>query len=187
MVLAALAFSKHLFEREPAPPSLLAFALFCGLSGAVYLLNDVADVERDRLHPLKRLRPVASGALSPRTAVLTAVALGLASLGLSLLLGRTFAACAALYLSLNLAYSFRLKEVVIVDVLSVSLGFVLRAVAGGRGDRRRDQRLAAHLHDPAGALPHAGQAAPRADEPERVGLRPPQDPGRVHARTCSTR
>jgi 4-hydroxybenzoate polyprenyltransferase len=130
VVLAALAFSKHLFERDPFLRSLFAVALFCGLSGAVYLLNDVADVERDRLHPLKRLRPIASGALSTRTAVLTAVGLGLGSLGLSLLLGRPFAACAALYLSLNLAYSFRLKEVVIVDVLSVSLGFVLRAVAG---------------------------------------------------------
>jgi 4-hydroxybenzoate polyprenyltransferase len=129
-VLAALAFSKHLFEREPLLRSLFAVALFCGLSGAVYLLNDVADVERDRLHPLKRNRPIASGALSLRTAASTAVALGLVSLGLSLLLGRSFAACAALYLSLNLAYSFRLKEVVIVDVLSVSLGFVLRAVAG---------------------------------------------------------
>jgi 4-hydroxybenzoate polyprenyltransferase len=130
VVLAALAFSKHLFERGPLLRSLLAFAIFCGLSGAVYLLNDVADVERDRLHPLKKLRPIASGQLSVRTAVSIAVVLGFACLALSFLLGRPFAACAAVYLSLNLAYSFRLKEVVIVDVLSVSLGFVLRAVAG---------------------------------------------------------
>jgi len=130
VVLAALAFSKHLFERDPLLRSLLAFALFCGLSGAVYLLNDVADVERDRLHPVKKRRPIASGELPVRTAATTAVVLGMACLGLAFLLGRPFAACAALYLSLNLAYSFRLKEVVIVDVLSVSLGFVLRAVAG---------------------------------------------------------
>ncbi len=130
LVLAPLAFAKHLFEQGPFLRSLLAFALFCGLSGTVYLLNDVADVERDRLHPLKRLRPVASGALSVRTAATTAVVLGLVCLALSFVLGRPFAACAALYLSLNLAYSFRLKEVVIVDVLSVSLGFVLRPVAG---------------------------------------------------------
>ena len=69
VVFAALAFSKHLFEPGPLLRALLAFALFCGLSGAVYLFNDVADLERDRLHPRKRLRPVASGALSPRTAV----------------------------------------------------------------------------------------------------------------------
>lgn len=130
LVLAPLALAKHLFEQGPFLRSLLAFAIFCGLSGTVYLLNDVADVERDRLHPLKRLRPVASGALSLRAAASAAVVLGLACLALAFLLGRPFAACAALYLSLNLAYSFRLKEIVILDVLSVSLGFVLRPVAG---------------------------------------------------------
>jgi 4-hydroxybenzoate polyprenyltransferase len=130
VVLAALAFSKHLFDPQPLSRALLAFALFCGLSGTVYLLNDVADVERDRLHPTKRLRPIASGALSVRTAVALAIALGTLCVGLSFLLGPTFATCAAIYLVLNLAYSFRLKEVVIVDVLAVSFGFVLRAVAG---------------------------------------------------------
>ena len=131
MVFAALAFSKHLFERGPLLRSLLAFALFCALSGAVYLMNDVADVERDRRHPLKRRRPIASGTLSLRTATATAVALGLAALAASWLLGAGFLASAACYLALNLLYSFRLKEVVIVDVLSVSLGFVIRAIAGG--------------------------------------------------------
>lgn len=130
VVLAALAFSKHLFEPGPLYRALFAFALFCGLSGTVYLLNDVADVERDRLHPTKRLRPIASGALPVRTAAVLAMLLGGACLGLSSLLGAAFASCAAIYLALNLAYSFRLKEVVIVDVLAVSLGFVLRAVAG---------------------------------------------------------
>jgi 4-hydroxybenzoate polyprenyltransferase len=131
VVFAALAFSKHLFERGPLLRSLLAFALFCALSGAVYLLNDVADVERDRLHPVKRARPIASGALAVRTAVMIAVGLGLAALGGSWLLGPAFLASAASYLVLNLLYSFWLKEVVIVDVLAVSLGFVIRAVAGG--------------------------------------------------------
>jgi 4-hydroxybenzoate polyprenyltransferase len=131
VVFAALAFSKHLFESGPLLRSLLAFALFCALSGAVYLLNDVADVERDLLHPVKRLRPIASGQLAVRTAVLVAIGLGLAALGGSWLLGPAFLASAAGYLALNLLYSFRLKEVVIVDVLSVSLGFVIRAVAGG--------------------------------------------------------
>lgn len=131
MVFAALAFSKHLFERGPLLRSLLAFALFCALSGAVYLLNDVADVERDRLHPVKRGRSIASGALAVRTAVMIAVGLGLAALGGSWLLGPAFLVSAASYLVLNLLYSFWLKEVVIVDVLAVSLGFVIRAVAGG--------------------------------------------------------
>jgi 4-hydroxybenzoate polyprenyltransferase len=131
VVFAALTFSKHLFERGPLLRSLLAFALFCGLSGAVYLLNDVTDVERDRLHPVKRRRPVASGELPVRVAAAVAAALGFAALAGSWLLGPAFLACAAVYLALNLLYSLRLKDVVIVDVLSVSLGFVIRAVAGG--------------------------------------------------------
>lgn len=130
VLFAALAFSKHLFEPGPLLRASLAFALFCGLSGAVYLLNDVADRERDRMHPLKRLRPVASGALSPRTAISLAAILGLACLASSFLLGVPFAAWASAYLALNLLYSFSLKEVVILDVLAISLGFVFRAVAG---------------------------------------------------------
>jgi 4-hydroxybenzoate polyprenyltransferase len=131
VVFAAPALSKHLFERGPLEKSVLGFVIFCALSGTVYLLNDVADLERDRLHPRKRLRPIASGALSSRAAVVMALLLGLGSLGLSTVLGLPFLLCAALYLALNILYSFRLKEVVILDVLSISIGFVLRAVAGG--------------------------------------------------------
>ena len=131
VVFAALGFSKHLFEGPPLLQAVLAFAIFCGLSGSVYLVNDVADVERDRLHPLKRLRPIASGQLSTRAGALLAVLLGLGCLAAAGTLGTGFLACSAAYLALNLAYSFRLKEVVILDVLAVSAGFVLRAVAGG--------------------------------------------------------
>jgi 4-hydroxybenzoate polyprenyltransferase len=130
VVFAALGLSKHLFEAEPLLRSLFAFAVFCGLSGTVYLVNDIADVERDRLHPRKRLRPIASGALALPTARLFAVLLGVAALLGAARLSPAFLGCAAFYLVLNLLYSFRLKDVVIVDVLAVSLGFVLRAVAG---------------------------------------------------------
>lgn len=130
VLFAALGLSKHLFEAEPLVRSLAAFVVFCGLSGTVYLINDVADVERDRLHPRKRLRPIASGALPIPTALVAASLLGVVSLGAAALLAPAFLVCAALYLALNLLYSFRLKEVVIVDVLAVSLGFVLRAAAG---------------------------------------------------------
>ncbi len=130
LVFAALALSKHLFEPEPFLRTLLAFGIFCGLSGTVYLVNDLVDLPRDRLHPRKRLRPLASGALLPRTARAIALGLGAVCLGLSVTLGGPFAIAAALYLLLNLAYSFRLKAIVIVDVISISLGFVLRAVAG---------------------------------------------------------
>ena len=130
LVFAALALSKHLFEREAFLRALLAFGIFCGLSGTVYVINDITDLARDRLHPRKRLRPLASGALSPAAARALAGGLGLACLALSWILGRDFALVALLYVLLNLAYSFRLKEIVIVDVLSISLGFLLRGVAG---------------------------------------------------------
>ena len=127
-------FGGLIFAQKAFTPSawvaLGAFAVFCALSGAVYLLNDVADRERDRLHPTKRLRPVASGQLAVRAAV--AVALGL--VGVSLVaatwISLPFALVAATYAALLGAYSAWLKHLVIVDVLTVASGFVLRAVAG---------------------------------------------------------
>ncbi len=130
VVFAPLALSKHLFEGEAFGRAALAFILFCGLSGAVYLVNDLADLERDRRHPLKRSRPLASGALAPRSAALFAAVLTLVCLGLGTLLDGPFVLCALLYLLLNLAYSLGLKGVVILDVIAISLGFVLRAVGG---------------------------------------------------------
>jgi 4-hydroxybenzoate polyprenyltransferase len=131
VVLAALCFSKHLFDDVDAVVRAgAALVIFCGLSGAVYLVNDLADVERDRLHPAKRARPIASGALDvrvARAAAVTLIALGLPS---AFALGAPFFLCAAAYLALNLAYSFGLKDVVIIDVLAIAIGFVLRAVAG---------------------------------------------------------
>lgn len=131
LVFAPLLFSKHLFEADPFLRSLLAFVAFCGLAGAVYLWNDVADIERDRLHPRKKLRPLAAGELSIRAATLGAISLVVLALSLSFWLDSRLGLCAASYLGLNLAYSFGLKHVVILDVLSISLGFVLRALAGG--------------------------------------------------------
>ena len=133
MVFAALALSKHLFDFDPEPLSraLLAFVVFCALSGTVYLVNDIADVEKDRLHPLKKLRPIASGALSLGAARGVAAVLGVSALAASAFLGLPFSLVALAYLALNLLYSFALKNAVILDVLSVSLGFVMRAVAGG--------------------------------------------------------
>ncbi len=130
VVPAALVFSKHLFEMDAVLRVGLALAVFCALSGAVYLVNDLADLERDRLHPRKRLRPLASGALPLPTARVAAVLLFAAGLGAALSLGPGFLAASLGYVALNVAYSFSLKNVVILDVLAVSLGFVLRAVAG---------------------------------------------------------
>jgi 4-hydroxybenzoate polyprenyltransferase len=129
-VLVALPLSFHLFDLQAAVRSAWAFVLFCGLSSTVYLVNDVADLERDRLHPRKRLRPIASGIVSPRAALAVAGGLGATSLLGSASLGMPFLLAAAAYLVLNLAYSFWLKHIVIVDAISVSMGFVIRPVAG---------------------------------------------------------
>ena len=115
---------------------LLAFGCFCALSGAAYLLNDWMDIERDRLHPIKRERPLAAGRISPRGALalfagLLVVAVTLASaIGVSHPSARWFGLAGAAYFALTVSYSLRLKHEVVIDVLAVALGFVVRVVAG---------------------------------------------------------
>jgi 4-hydroxybenzoate polyprenyltransferase len=128
-VFAGVVFAQQLFSPALAV-ALAAFIIFCGLSGAIYLLNDVADRERDRLHPVKRTRPIASGELPVTRAVTIAIVLIVAGLGAAWLIARPFAVAALAYVALLSAYSAWLKHLVIADVLAVALGFVLRAVAG---------------------------------------------------------
>ncbi len=129
-VFGGLIFAQQLFFPPAVWTALGAFAIFCGLSGAIYLLNDVADRDKDRLHPDKRLRPIASGRLSVPAAVAAALVLIGGGLAAALWLSPPFAAVALAYVVLLSAYSAWLKHIVIVDVLVVALGFVLRAVAG---------------------------------------------------------
>ena len=130
LLFAGLMFGGRLLDAASAVKATAAFAIFCGLSGAVYLFNDISDREADRIHPLKRLRPVASGALSVGAAATTAVVLGTAALAGAVALGPLFALTAAAYLGLLLLYSAWLKHIVIIDVLTIAAGFVIRAVAG---------------------------------------------------------
>ncbi len=130
VVFAGLGFGMQLFQPAAVLRAVLAFVVFCGLSGVVYLLNDVADCEADRRHPLKALRPVACGELSPRTALTAAAVLAAAGLGLAFWLGVGFGIVSAAYVTLLAAYSKRLKHMVILDVMTLAVGFVLRAVAG---------------------------------------------------------
>ncbi len=115
---------------------LMAFACFCALSGAAYLINDWLDIERDRAHPVKKHRPLASGRLSKQKAFLLLVSLLLAAFVLALYVGLTgrhtwgFFGAALFYFVLTLAYSLKLKHEVIIDVLSVAAGFLVRVVAG---------------------------------------------------------
>lgn len=128
-VFAGLLFAQKLFTPL-AVVALAAFGIFCALSGAIYLLNDVADRDMDRLHPRKRERPVAAGRLSVPAAVAAAVTLIVLALAASLLVAWPFAGVAAAYAGLLILYSAWLKHMVIVDVLVVASGFVLRAVGG---------------------------------------------------------
>jgi 4-hydroxybenzoate polyprenyltransferase len=129
-VFAGLLFGGRLLQQDAIWRAVAAFAIFCALSGAVYLFNDVADRDADQRHPLKRTRPIASGALSPRTATVTGVLLAAAGVGAALLLSVGLAVVSAVYVALLLLYSTGLKHIVIVDVLTISAGFVLRAAAG---------------------------------------------------------
>lgn len=129
-VFAALIFDVKLFQFAPFIKTLLGFVLLCIISGTIYLINDLVDVEKDRQHPTKKFRPIASGRVPFKVAVATAVALTAVTLPLSFLLDFRFGIIATSYWLLQLAYSLILKNIVIVDVLSVAAGFVLR-VGGG--------------------------------------------------------
>jgi 4-hydroxybenzoate polyprenyltransferase len=130
IVFAGLLFSGQLFEPWALTLTSAAALVFCALSGVVYLLNDVADRDADRRHPLKCRRPIAAGQLSAAAALAAVGLLAGCSLVVAFWIRPAFGLVAVLYVSLQAAYSARLKHVVIVDVLTLALGFVLRAVAG---------------------------------------------------------
>lgn len=130
LVFGGLIFSRSLLHWEVVRLSLFAFAIFCMASSSIYLLNDLCDVDADRNHPLKRLRPLASGEFSLNLARGSMCLLLIGSVSLALLLRPAFAYVLGIYLVLNVAYSLGLKRVVILDVMTIAFGFVLRAVAG---------------------------------------------------------
>jgi len=130
-VVAPLVFSKHLFDTTFALRALAAAAAFCAVSGAVYAFNDLRDVDQDRLHPVKKNRPIAAGHLSERAALWLSVVLALTGLVATYALSWKVSAVLAAYLVNNLAYTLVLKRYAFVDVLTISAGFLLRVVAGG--------------------------------------------------------
>lgn len=130
-VLAPVVFAKEVFAPGLLLQAASAFAIFCLLAGAVYAMNDVADVEADRVHPVKRLRPIASGRVPLSWARALCAGLVLASLAWSSSLGLWFLCTTVAYFALNLGYSLKLKHVAYVDVCCIAAGFVLRVVAGG--------------------------------------------------------
>ena len=131
LVFAALLFSRQFVHADQVAAAALAFAVFCLLSSAVYLANDVIDAEEDRRHEEKRQRPVAAGRISPAAAVISAILLAAASLAGAFLESGALGWTAVVYLAAQAAYTLGLKHVVILDVLIIAFGFILRAHAGG--------------------------------------------------------
>jgi len=131
VLFAALIFAKRLFVLNDVLVALAAFACFCCVASGAYAMNDVRDCERDRQHPLKSRRPLPAGRIGRGAA--SALSAGLMAVGLAgaWLLDPAFAGFTALYLALQVTYTFFLKEVVILDVMAIAAGFVIRAVAGG--------------------------------------------------------
>jgi 4-hydroxybenzoate polyprenyltransferase len=130
LVFAALIFAVRLFDLSAVLAATEAFVIFCGLSGVVYLVNDVMDRESDRRHPLKSRRPIAAGTLPVPVAIGAAVGIAVLAIGSAFLLGWRFGAVASIYVALQVLYSGPLKHIVIIDVLTIAIGFVLRAIAG---------------------------------------------------------
>lgn len=132
IIFAGLIFSddKLLFESGPLLKSVAAFIIFCLLSSAIYIMNDLADIEKDRAHPKKRRRPLPAGRLSPRVAQGAFVGLLAGMIAAAFTINVAFAVIAIAYVVNNIAYNLALKNMVLLDVFSISAGFVFRAMAG---------------------------------------------------------
>jgi 4-hydroxybenzoate polyprenyltransferase len=142
VVFAGLIFSRNFHQKELLLRSVEAFLVFCLLSGVIYIINDIADVEKDRLHPTKRNRPLAAGRLTVPVAFAAALVGGALGLFMSWRLGSGFLTVACVFCALNLLYSFVLKRIVLLDVVSISLSFVLRAIAGVEALRDAEPSIA---------------------------------------------
>ena len=129
-VFVALFFDRKLTDPESVLRTLAAFILLCLMSSAVYLMNDLADIDNDRQHPTKKKRPLPAGQLSPVVAAIAAIVLALGSLSAGFILSTGLGWVLLLYLLIQIGYTFWLKRVVLVDVLIVATGFILRIAAG---------------------------------------------------------
>ena len=130
LLFVGIAFSFNLMNFEMLQIVVLAFIAFCFLSGATYILNDITDIEKDRKHPKKRTRPIASGALPVQTAAGAAFVLIVVSLAMAYYLSLLFLFLALGYLVLQTLYSNYLRDIVLIDILVIAIGFIIRAVAG---------------------------------------------------------
>ena len=129
-IMAALVFDRQLTHWSATKPTLIGVFIFCMLSGAVYLINDIFDKKADQNHPKKKNRPIASGKLPVNVAAASAVVIVIGSLFLAFHLSTGFGIISTIYFLLNVAYSFKLKQIPLIDVMIIATGFVLRVGAG---------------------------------------------------------
>jgi 4-hydroxybenzoate polyprenyltransferase len=141
VVFAGLVFSRNLFNGQLALKSVEAFVIFCLLSGLIYLVNDIADIDRDRLHERKKNRPLPSGRLKMQVAIIASIVLAVLGFVMSWYVGRGFFILTVVFIGLNMLYSFALKGVVLLDVLSISISFILRAIGGVQALRSIDPSI----------------------------------------------
>ncbi|MFA5803498.1 MAG: decaprenyl-phosphate phosphoribosyltransferase [Melioribacteraceae bacterium] len=129
-VFIPVIYSRNLFHPDYLIKSLIAFIIFCLLSSVVYVINDIVDAEADRHHPLKKMRPIASGKISNANGITIAIILLALGLLLSIYTNPMFKIFALLYLVINIFYTFKLKHLVLLDIFSIAAGFMIRVTAG---------------------------------------------------------
>ena len=129
-VFTALLFSKNLLNPSKDIEAIIGFVIFCMVTGCAYMVNDLVDLEKDKLHPVKSRRPLASGKLKKETAAKIIVLVCLASLFFAFYMNILFGFIVLAYFLLNIGYSIYLKNIVIIDVVSIAAGFVLRVLGG---------------------------------------------------------
>jgi 4-hydroxybenzoate polyprenyltransferase len=130
VVFAGLVFSRNLGNQALVLKSIEAFVVYCILSGMIYIINDITDLEKDKLHDTKKHRPLPSGKLAVRDAIIFAAPVSAAALYVSSLVGAKFFIVTCFFFLFNILYSFFLKRIVLLDVLSISVSFLMRAIAG---------------------------------------------------------
>ncbi|MBN1934397.1 MAG: decaprenyl-phosphate phosphoribosyltransferase [Anaerolineae bacterium] len=129
-IFAAIVFDRKLFAPNALLRTIATFVAFCLISSTIYLINDLADIEKDRQHPIKRKRPLPSGQLRPGIAIVAAIIIPLIIIPLTFVVDLTLGGIVAVYLGLMILYTFYLKQFVIIDVMTIATGFVLRVAAG---------------------------------------------------------
>jgi hypothetical protein len=159
LLFAGIIFAAKLGDASRWLEALAAFVAYCAASSASYLVNDVRDAPHDRVHPVKRSRPIARGELSPRAAEALAIALLLVAFALVVPLGLASILFLCAFFALQAAYTLSLKHVVLLDVMTIGGLFVIRAAAERGGGRRTDLAVAAAVYRSARPLPRVWRSA----------------------------